>query len=162
MLEFSLSQIIFTIVNFFVLVGLLVKFLYKPVLKMMDSRRDSINEALDAAEAARKEVASTEAHLRAEIAQARKESDTILADAKKRGEATREEIVAEAKKEAMAIAKAATEEIEAEKRRAIVELKGQIADMALLATEKLLADGLTEAQQHALMEKYIKEVGQLQ
>lgn len=162
MLEFSVSEIIFTIINFVVLVALLGKFLYKPITKMMDDRKTAIDEALDAAEAARIEVASTETRLQAQIAEARKESEAILADARKRAESSREEIVAEARREALAISKAAAMEIENEQRRAIAELKEQIADMVVLTTEKLLADGLTQTQQQTLLDQYVKEVGQLQ
>lgn len=162
MLSIELNVLIFAIINFVILVTVLTKFLYKPVVKMLDERKNAINEALDSAEQARLEVAGTEEHLRAEITKARAEAASIVADARLRGEAARTDIVEAARKEAGEITKAATAEIEAEKNRAIAELKGQIADMALLATEKLLADGLTDAQQRKLMDKYVKEVGQLQ
>lgn len=162
MFDLSLSEIIYTIVNFAVLVVLLRLFLYKPILGMLDKRKNEINTALDAAENARKQVAATEENLRAEIARAREQAEAILTEAKTRGEQAREEIVATARREAQALTAQAKAEIESEKNRALAELKGQIADMVLLTTEKLLAGGLTEAQEKALLDQYIKEVGQLQ
>lgn len=162
MLHLEISEIVWALVNFAVLVLVLRKFLYKPVMKTLDERRAGIDQALEAAEDARKEVAGTEERLRAEIAASRAEAEAILDAARKRGEETREEIVAAARAEAEQVIVTAKAEIEAEKNRAIAELKGQIADIALLATEKLLNDGITAEQQSRLMDKYIKEVGRLQ
>ena len=129
---------------------------------MLDDRKASINEALDAAEAARLEAAQSEENIRNEIAKARTEADAIIADAKKRGEEVKNEIVNAAKLEAKSITDAAAAQIEKEKAQAIHDLKTQIADIAILATEKLLTQNLTLQQEKILMDNYIKEVGQIQ
>ena len=129
---------------------------------MLDDRKASINEALDAAEAARLEAAQSEENIRNEIAKARTEADAIIADAKKRGEEVKNEIVNAAKLEAKSITDAAAAQIEKEKAQAIHDLKTQIADIAILATEKLLTQNLTPQQEKILMDNYIKEVGQIQ
>ena len=161
-LGLSLWQFIFTIVNFVILVLLLKIFLFKPITKMLDDRKAAIDEALDAADQARLEVESTETKIRDQIAAARAEADDIIADAKKRGEAIRAEIIETAKNDAKDITAAATAQIEEQKKQAIVDLKNQIADMVLLATEKVLSDGLTPEQEKTLMNKYIQEVGRIQ
>ena len=161
-LGLSIWEFIFTIFNFCLLLFLLKKFLYKPIMKMLDDRKASINEALDAAEAARLEAAQSEENIRNEIAKARTEADAIIADAKKRGEEVKNEIVNAAKLEAKSITDAAAAQIEKEKAQAIHDLKTQIADIAILATEKLLTQNLTLQQEKILMDNYIKEVGQIQ
>ena len=161
-LGLSIWEFIFTIFNFCLLLFLLKKFLYKPIMKMLDDRKASINEALDAAEAARLEAAQSEENIRNEIAKARTEADAIIADAKKRGEEVKNEIVNAAKLEAKSITDAAAAQIETEKAQAIHDLKTQIADIAILATEKLLTQNLTPQQEKILMDNYIKEVGQIQ
>ena len=161
-LGLSIWEFIFTIFNFCLLLFLLKKFLYKPIMKMLDDRKASINEALDAAEAARLEAAQSEENIRNEIAKARTEADAIIADAKKRGEEVKNEIVNAAKLEAKSITDAAAAQIEKEKAQAIHDLKTQIADIAILATEKLLTQNLTPQQEKILMDNYIKEVGQIQ
>ena len=161
-LGLDLWQFIFTIVNFVILILLLKIFLFKPITKMLDDRKAAIDEALTAADQARIEVASTEENIREQIAAARSEADSIIADAKKRGEDIRVEIIESAKNDAKAIAESAAAQIEEEKQQAIVDLKNQIADMVVLATEKVLADGLTAEQESNLMNKYIKEVGHIQ
>ena len=115
-LGLSIWEFIFTIFNFCLLLFLLKKFLYKPIMKMLDDRKASINEALDAAEAARLEAAQSEENIRNEIAKARTEADAIIADAKKRGEEVKNEIVNAAKLEAKSITDAAAAQIEKEKR----------------------------------------------
>ena len=77
--------------------------------------------------------------------------DSIIADAKKRGEAIRAEIIENAKKDAKEITESASAQIEEEKKQAIVDLKNQIADMVVLATEKVLADGLTSEQENTCL-----------
>lgn len=161
-LGLSLWEIIATLLNFLLLLWLLKRFLYKPILKMLDERKASIDQALDAADTARQEVAATEQNLRAEIASARAEADAIVADAKNRAEAIHQEIISSAESEARSIATAAAAQIEQEKTQAIRDLKDEIADLVVLTTEKILSSGLSEAQNKALMEKYIKEVERLQ
>jgi len=154
--------VIWTIVNFSILVLVLWKFGYPFILKAMDKRKKEINDALEAADKARAEVAATEETLRVEIARARAEAEQIVISAKAAGETVKNEIIEQARAEALAISKSAQAMIEQDKKEALKELKKEIADMIILATEKVLASGLTEQQQKVLMDKYIKEVGQLQ
>ena len=157
----ELATIIFAIVNFALLVFLLTKFLYKPTLKMLDERKAGISEALDKADEARREVAATNETIRANMAAARTEAQSIIADSKDRGEAVKDEIIESARTEASAIAEQARIKIIQEKEQALIELKGQIAEISILLAEKILSEGLTAEQEHSLMEKFIKEVGQM-
>ena len=161
-LGLNLWEFIFTIVNFLLLLFLLKKFLYKPILKMLDQRKASIDEALTAADEARNEVASTEENLRVQIAKAKVEAEDIVADAKKKADKIHQQIIAGAEAEAKSITDTASEQIEKEKNQAIEQLRNEIADLALLATEKVLAQGLTKKQEKELMDKYVKEVGRIQ
>lgn len=162
MLHFEPNVIIFAIVNFVILVSALTFFLYKPVLRMLDERSDKISSALDSAAQARLEAVNTEERLRNQVAEARQNADAILADARLKGEAVREEIVEQARNEAAALTEAARAEIAAEKEKAVAELRGQVADLALLMTERLLREGLTPQQQSLLLDKYAAEMEQLQ
>jgi F-type H+-transporting ATPase subunit b len=161
-LGLSIWEFIFTIINFIVLLILLKKFLYKPILKMLDQRKASIDEALTAADNARMEVASTEENLRNEIANAKSQAEDIVFDAKKNAERVQADIIASASDEAKSIADEATEQIAKEKTEAIAQLRSEIADLAILATQKVLSEGLTKEQEKELLEKYVKEVGRLQ
>ncbi len=157
----ELPSIIAAIFNFALLVFLLTKFLYKPTLKMLDERKAGINKALDDAEAARKEVAATNDTIRANLLEAKKNAQTIIDDAQKQGEQVKNEIIQAAKVQSQALTDQARIKIEQEKEQAIVELKNQLAELTVMLAEKVLAGGLTEQQQKRLMDKFIKEVGEL-
>ena len=161
-LGLNIWEFIFTIINFLILLFLLKKFLYKPILKILDERKASIDEALTAADNARLEVASTEEILRNDIAQAKSQAEDIVLDAKKNAERVQADIIATASDEAKNIANEASEQIAKEKNEAITQLRSEIADLALLATEKVLSEGLTKEQEKELLDKYVKEVGRMQ
>ena len=91
-MELQLNLIIFAIANFLLLVALLYKFLYGPLTKAMDNRRQSIKEALDAADLAKKEADSTRSGLHDEILSARQEADNLLEAAKKSSDLLRDEM----------------------------------------------------------------------
>ncbi len=158
----SIWEFIATLFNFILLLFLLRKFLFKPILKMLDDRKTAIDKALTAADEARLEAENTEINIVAQIAAARADADAIIADAKKRGEEVRKDIIETAKLDAEKIAKAAKAQIEEEKKHAIDELKAQMADLVVLASEKVLASGLTADQEQNLMTKYIDEVSRMQ
>ncbi|MEG1661142.1 MAG: F0F1 ATP synthase subunit B, partial [Clostridiales bacterium] len=136
-------------------------FLYKPALKMLDERKAGIEEALDKADAARLEVAATNDTIRANLTQARHEAQALIDEAKNRAEEVKTELILSAKNEAAALTEQARVKIEQEKLQAIAELKNQLAELTVLLAEKVLSGGLTGEQEKLLMDKFIKEVGEL-
>lgn len=155
-------EIIATIVNFLILVGVLGFFLWKPVNKLLNDRQTEINDSLALAEASRKEAAEMHDKLAAEINAANREARQIVEDAQRLGESIKADIVAQASAAAAKVTAAAEEEIELKKQEAIKQLQDQVADLVVMVSGKVLADGMTDAQQKALVDKYIKEVGGLQ
>jgi len=160
--ELHPSEIIFAIVNFLVLLFLLHRFLYKPLLKMMDDRKKSIDEALDSAAAARKEVAETQTVIQAEIAAARAKADELIATAKSGSEKLKEEILVQAKKEAQAITNKAQAEIIREREDAIAALRLEVTGLVMAATRRLLQEAVDENAQNRLFDQYVKNIGQMQ
>lgn len=158
MLEISLGTVLFSIANFALLVFALIKFLYKPIVKMLDDRKKGIDDALNAAEDARQEVARTGETIRADLATARQDAEAILAAARSQGEETQARIIAEAHTQAAAFTAQARQEIAEEKESAIGELKAQVADLAILIAQKALDGQLTEQQERNLLTKYANEV----
>lgn len=141
---FLLAQI----VNFVLLLLLLRAFLYKPMLRMLDNRKQRIAEGLQAAEVARREAEAERAKLQAQLDQERREAMDRIAVASKRGETLASEIEANARKEAQRIVDGAREDAVHERDRIIAEAQDQIAELALLAAEKVLGRELAshEAQ----------------
>jgi F-type H+-transporting ATPase subunit b len=126
------------IVNFFVLLFLLQRFLFKPVVKMLESRKQRIAEGLQAAEVARREAEAERAQLQAQMDVERREAMERIASASKRGETLADEITASARQDAQRILEQAREEAGRERERILAEAQHEIAELALLAAEKVL------------------------
>ncbi len=140
------------ILVFGLLMFLLKKFAWKPILTALHEREHSIDEALKSAEYAREQMAKLNSDNEALHKQAREERDQILKEAKE----MKDNIIAEAKKSAEEEGKKmilrATEEINKQKQTAITELKGQVASLSVSIAEKLISNQLSNnAEQQAII-----------
>jgi F-type H+-transporting ATPase subunit b len=154
----DLLKLAFQIVNFLLLLYLLNRLLFKPVLAILDTRQSKISKGLDDAEAAARDRELARAEREAALDEARKEAQTMIARATKIAEDSRAEIVAAARAEAEKVAARATEEITAEKQRAIAELRSQVADLALEAAGRLVRTEMNASTQRRLVEEFLAEV----
>ena len=156
-LGLNLPQLIAQIVNFFVLLFILRLVAYKPILKMLDERKQKIAEGLNAAEIARAEAASAQANIAAQIDTARKEGQEIVANAQ--GIATR--IQADAREQSTRDREAAVErarvEIQQERDRAIADLRGEFADITVKAAEKVINQSLDRQAHQRVIDETLAE-----
>jgi F-type H+-transporting ATPase subunit b len=160
--EIHVADLIFAIVNFLVLLYLLHRFLYKPLLKMMDDRKKSIDEALDSAAAARKEVAESQSVIQEGLAQARARADELLTTAQAGSEKLKEDILKQARAEAQAITAKAQAQIVREQEEAIIALRLEVSGLVMAATRQLLQGAVDENAQKRLFDQYIEDIGQIQ
>jgi len=138
---------------------ILGKFAWKPIMKMLHEREDSIDKALHAAEEAKKEMLKLKAGNEQLLAEAKEERDLLLRDARKVRESIIEEARLKANEEANRIIENARESIQYEKLAAINELKNQIASISIDIAEKLIGEELSDKQkQHELTERLLKDV----
>jgi len=151
---FLLAQII----NFIILFLLLRRFLFPPLLRMLDERKRRIAEGLAAADIARKEAEAERARLMAQIEAERREAQARIAAASAEAERVKAEIVAQAQREAEAIKAKAIAEAEAERQRILAEAHKQIAELTVLATERVVRRGLDESLQRRLIEDFLAEL----
>ena len=159
MLEIDIGTVIFSIVTFALLAVLLRLFLYKPVLAMLDKRRQAVNEALDQAERTRIEAEKADERLQEKLNATRLEADRIISEARSRAEENTAALLQQAKEDAERISAQAVADIALERERALAELREQTADLALLAAEKALTSTLTEEQQQKLLDSFVEQVG---
>jgi F-type H+-transporting ATPase subunit b len=156
-LGLNLPQLIAQVVNFFVLLFILRLVAYKPILKMLDERKQRIAEGLNAAEIARAEAASAQANIQAQIDTARKEGQEIVANAQ--GIATR--IQADAREQSAKDREAALErariEIQQERDRAIADLRGEFADITVKAAEKVINQSLDRQAHQRVIDETLAE-----
>ena len=145
------GTIFWMIIVFGILLFILGKFAWKPILNALKEREESIASALNAAEEAKKEVAELKADNEKIIAEAKKERDVILKEAKE----IKEKIVAEAKenagREGEKIIEQARQQIESEKIAAIVDIKKQVADLSVMIAEKVIKKELKDKNEQEKM-----------
>ncbi len=143
---------------FLILLLVLGKFAWPAILSAIRARNESIRNALDAAERAKKEMAKLQADNEKILAEAKAERDSLLREARE----VKEKILAEAKEQAALEAKkmirSARESIRTEKAAAISDLKKQVAGLSVDIAEKILRTKLKETRsQKELVSKLIKE-----
>ena len=155
--DINLVGLVFQVINFLLLLYLLNRFLFKPLLARMDERSAKIEKGLEDAETAARDRELARAEREAAVAEARKEAAEMLARANKIAEDTRNEILTDARTEAEQVTQRAREEITAEKERAMAELRGQVADLALAAAGKLVKSEMDTPTQRRLVEEFLAE-----
>ena len=140
----EIGLIFWTIVVFSLLLVVLKKYAWKPILSAVDERNKSIEDALKAADKAKEEMLSLNADNERILMEAKKERDILL----KEGREIKEGIIAEAKDKAKVDAEkiltTAKEQIINEKMKAITELKNQVANLSIEIAEKILKSELQD------------------
>jgi F-type H+-transporting ATPase subunit b len=144
---------------FLLLVLLLAKLAWKPILGALKERETSIQEALDTAEKARLEIAELKADNENLLIVTREERDRMLREAREASNRMIEEAQGEAKKSADKIIHDARAAISIEKQAALKEIKVQVAMFSLEIAEKLLKNNLsTDKAQKELVETYVADL----
>jgi F-type H+-transporting ATPase subunit b len=150
--------IIWTIVSFLVLLIVLSKYAWKPIMKMLREREDHIRDALEQAERARIEAAEMIKQNEKNLARAEEEYQKMIREGKAVAEKMKEEIVAKAKQQAQQELQQATAEIQHSVDTAKMQLRAEIADLAIKATEKILEETLDEKKQKKLADSVISQL----
>lgn len=157
--DFSFGLFFWQLIILLVIIFILGKFAWKPIVNALEAREEGIADALAAAENAKRDLANLKSDNEKLLAEARAERDAMLKDARD----LKEQMVAEAKTEAQEqgakmIAQAQAT-IEAEKNAAMTEIKNQVSSLSLEIAEKLLKDQLSNKEaQEKLVSKMLEEV----
>lgn len=159
MLQLDPGMIIWTWITFIVLVFVLYRVAWKPLVAMIEDREKAIEEGLTKAEKAKEEAESLLAVQKEKMKETQEEVRAILADSKKLAESTRDEIVNEAKQEANNIVERGKKDIERERQDAITNMKKDISSLIVNAASKLISANLDENKHRELIEDSIKKLG---
>lgn len=146
------------IVNFLILVAILAKFAYKPLLKGLADRQEKIINNIETAERQRAEAEKLKFEYQQQLMAARTEAQAIVEKARKLAEERKEEILAEARAEHARLLKAAQEEIARERDMAVAELKGEVVTLSLAAATKIIGHNLDTATNSKLVNDFIAEL----
>lgn len=153
----GIGLILWMTVSFAALVFILRRYAWKPILKSLHDREDTIDEALNQANMAREEMKNLKSDNEKLLKEAQEERAGMLRDARKVKESIIEEAKTKANEEANNIVENAKERIENEKMAAMTDLKNQIASISIEVAEKVLERELSaENKQEAYLKKLIE------
>jgi F-type H+-transporting ATPase subunit b len=156
---FNGGDILFQLAMFIILLALLKKFAWGPLMGIMKEREDHIASEINAAESSRTEANNLLEEQRQLLKEARLEAQTMIENSKKQGDQQREEIIATARAESERMKEAAKREIETHKEQAVTALREQVSSLSVLIASKVIEKELSVEDQQKLINDYIQEAG---
>ena len=158
MFEINPGLIIWTIITFVILAGLLGKYAWRPMLQALQDRENSIRDALAQAERARAEATEMIKQNEQNTARAEQEYQRMMRDARAMAERMKQEIVSKAQQQARHELDKANEELKHNLDAARVQLRNEVADLAVKAAEKILDETLDAAKQKKIVDTFIAQL----
>jgi F-type H+-transporting ATPase subunit b len=149
---------IWTIVTFLVLLALLAKFAWRPLLQALDTRQNAIRKSLDDAQQAKQELERLNAESAQIVARARVEADAIITQSRADGERVREEIRQKARAEADHIVKSAERQIQLETTRALEQIRHEAVDLSVMIASKIIQRNLSKEDNERLIDEALRQV----
>ncbi|MBQ3529593.1 MAG: F0F1 ATP synthase subunit B [Oscillospiraceae bacterium] len=151
---------LFVLLNTLTIYFVAKKFLFKPVMEMIQSRQKEIDDMYAEADAAKANADAMEAEYKSRLAAAQETSDTLVKEAMARGKNREEEIVRQANREADAIREKATQDIAREKQKALNDAKDEISSIALEIAGKVIGESMDGEKQQKLVDNFLAELGE--
>ena len=145
------------IINFAILLAVLLKFVYKPVMKMLDERKEGVAQALEREEKAAEKLASADTEREKILAEARVTTSAMLEEAKRDGEEVKKKLLASAKEEIAKMRDEAQKKLREEKTRLLTEVKGEVGSLIVSTIEQTLGDVLDARTQGKWLNKHFRQ-----
>ncbi|MEK3888506.1 F0F1 ATP synthase subunit B [Bacillus sp. FSL K6-3431] len=158
--KFNGGDILYTVAAFAVLLFILKKVAWGPLMGIMIKREEYIANEISAAEKSRIESNQFLEEQKALLKEARIEAQAMIENSKEHGEVQREEIIQVARQEADRLKESARLEINEQKEQAIVALREQVASLSVLIASKVIEKELSEDDQQKLINEYIQKAGE--
>ncbi len=156
-LGINLGGLITQLVSFLILLAVLVRLLYRPVLRMLDERSNRIKESLEAAERAESQAVSAAERVEREIAEARTQGQALVAEARDAAARYRAEQDERARDEAEAFLERARADVGRERDAAIEQVRSEFAGLALDAAERVIGKSVDAETHRELIEEVLVE-----
>lgn len=151
-------QLATQVFNFLIMVAVLTRFLYKPILKVLKERREKIAQGLEYTEKMKAEVEKSEAKRAAILARAKEEAGAIIEESKKAGKQVEAEIIARAHDESRAIIEKGKADVELERGEMEKKLKEHFVSVATAIATKVLESTMSPTMHRTIIQKKIKTV----
>lgn len=145
-------------ITFILFVWFCMKFVWPPVMKAIEKRQKEIADGLNAAEEAKKDLASAQANTETVMQQAKLEASALIDEANKRRNLIIEEAKEEAQLEKLKILTQAKAEIEAERQQTLAQLRQKVGSLALYGAEKIIERSLDEAANSEIIDKLVAKL----
>jgi F-type H+-transporting ATPase subunit b len=149
---------IWTIITFLVLLTLLAKFAWGPLLQALESRHALIKKSLDDAQQAKQELERLHLESAQIIKTARAEADAIVSQSRADGDRLREELRQKARADADGIVRNAERQIELESARAIQQIRREAVDLSVMIASKIIGRNLSREDNENLIEEALKQI----
>jgi F-type H+-transporting ATPase subunit b len=158
MLNLDPGIIIWAWITFIVLLIILYKFAWKPILSTIDDRENKIRDSLERAEKAKQEAELLLEDYQKKIKEAETEVQDMIKKNQEITDKTRNEMISQAKLDAQKIMEKTKQEIENERDAAFLQLKKDVADLVITTSKHIIGDILDESKHKILIDKYIKQM----
>jgi F-type H+-transporting ATPase subunit b len=149
---------IWTIISFLITLFVLKRYAFGPVQRMIDQRRERIEQAIAEADNAREEARHLLEEHRKLISQAKSESEEILAEARRVADAQRERVREETEEDRQRRLEETRRQIEQATAQALGQIRDEVGKLSLLAAEKITRKSLTDADQQRLIDEALAEI----
>ncbi len=160
-LGISPNLLLTQILNFIILFILLRLLLYKPILSMLDSRKQKIQESLEYAERVKRDAAEQQKEFDRKLEEARHAAQAAAASAAQVGEKEREVILAQAREEARQMIEQAKGQIEYERKQMMSDLREQVVRLSLLAAQRVVSQSLDDSAHRQLVSEFLAQTDEL-
>jgi len=157
---FNSGDVLFQLVMFLILMALIKKFAWGPLMGIMKQREEFVASEIESAEKSRAEAASILEEQRVLLKEARSEAKELIDNAKQQGNVQREEIISIARAEAERLKQNAKLEIEQQKEQAVTAIREQVASLSVLIASKVIEKELSQQDQEKLISEYIEQIGE--
>jgi|YelNatPaOPRAMG01_1025707.scaffolds.fasta_scaffold00059_75 F-type H+-transporting ATPase subunit b len=161
LLNVNPGLVIYTVLTFLLLLFILKKLAWKPILGALEERERRIQESLESAERARRQSEELLAQQQQVLEEARTQAQVILEQSRKTAEAMRQEILANARREAEQMLEKARREIALSRDKAIDEIRKTAVDLSLAVATKVIRKSLGAEDHKRLVEEAIEEMKEL-
>jgi len=158
MLNPNPGLVIWTIITFILLLIVLKKFAWKPLIEALQKREETVRSSIERAEQAQREAEKLLEENRKRLAQAEQEGHRILNESRALADKLKEEMIEKANQQARRMIDMAKQEIDRDKEAAILQLRDEVADLAIKAAGKIIDETLDESKHRKLIDSYLKNL----
>jgi len=149
---------IWTIVTFLVLLWLLAKFAWRPILRVLEARQETIRKSLDDAQQARRDLEEVNRQSARILKDAHAQAESILNKSRAEADQFREEMKQKARADAETIIRETRGQIETETARALRQIRGEVVDLSVAIASKLIQRNFTKEDNSQLIEETLKQI----